>query len=99
LQFVKGGFSFRLNKSLKVKKDQRVRGSLEYQKFKNYVWQSPSGPNAGKLSLQLRTSFIQVQLGSNTSAAKADRSSTFTAGLEGLLHPVVGTSDGESKKA
>jgi putative transposase len=49
IQFVKGGFSFRLNKSLKVKRevwqpsflDRRLRDSLEYQRFKDYVWQNP----------------------------------------------------------
>jgi putative transposase len=49
IQFVKGGFSFQLNKTLKVKRDvwqtsfvdRRVRDSLEYQKFKDYVWQNP----------------------------------------------------------
>ena len=49
MQFVKGGFSFRLNKSLKVKReiwqpsflDRRIRDSLEYQRFKDYIWQNP----------------------------------------------------------
>jgi len=49
LQLIKGGFSFRLNKSLKVKRDvwqtsfldRRVRDSLEYQKYKEYIWQNP----------------------------------------------------------
>jgi putative transposase len=49
LQLIKGGFSFRLNKNLKVKKevwqpsflDRRIRDSLEYQKFKDYIWQNP----------------------------------------------------------
>ena len=49
MQFIKGGFSFRLNKSLKVKRevwqtsfvDRRVRDSLEYHKFKDYIWQNP----------------------------------------------------------
>ena len=49
MQLIKGGFSFQLNKSLKVKKevwqpsflDRRVRDSLEYQKFKDYIWQNP----------------------------------------------------------
>jgi putative transposase len=49
MQFVKGGFSFRLNKTLKVKReawqtsflDRRVRDSLEYQRFKDYIWQNP----------------------------------------------------------
>ena len=48
-QFVKGGFSFQLNKSLKVKTDpwqpsftdRRIRDSLEYERFKNYIWQNP----------------------------------------------------------
>jgi putative transposase len=49
MQFVKGGFSFRLNKNLKVKReiwqpsflDRRVRDCLEYQRFKDYIWQNP----------------------------------------------------------
>ena len=49
MQFVKGGFSFQLNKSLKVKRDfwqpsfvdRRVRDSLEYEKYKDYIWQNP----------------------------------------------------------
>ena len=50
IQFVKGGFSFRLNKSLKVKReiwqtsflDRRIRDSLEYERFKDYIWQNPA---------------------------------------------------------
>jgi hypothetical protein len=46
---VKGGFSFQLNKNLKAKRDiwqpsfidRRVRDSLEYAKFKDYVRQNP----------------------------------------------------------
>jgi putative transposase len=49
MQFVKGGFSFQLNKSLKAKRevwqtsfiDRRVRDSLEYERFKDYIWQNP----------------------------------------------------------
>jgi putative transposase len=49
IQLVKGGFSFQLNKNLKAKRDiwqvsfadRRVRDSLEYAKFKNYIWQNP----------------------------------------------------------
>ena len=49
MQFVKGGFAFRLNKNLRSKKDvwqtsfldRRVRDSLEYQRFKDYIWQNP----------------------------------------------------------
>jgi len=49
MQFVKGGFSFQLNKNLKVKRDiwqpsfadRRVRDSLEYAKFKDYISQNP----------------------------------------------------------
>jgi putative transposase len=49
VQFVKGGFSFQLNKSLKVKRgvwqtsfvDRRVRDSIEYENFKDYIWQNP----------------------------------------------------------
>ena len=49
MQFVKGGFSFQLNKSLKIKRevwqtsfvDRRVRDSLEYERFKDYIWQNP----------------------------------------------------------
>ncbi len=49
MQFVKGSFSFQLNNNLKAKRevwqssflDRRVRDSLEYQKFKDYIWQNP----------------------------------------------------------
>ncbi len=49
IQFIKGGFSFQLNRSLKVKRevwqtsfvDRRVRDSLEYQRFQEYIWQNP----------------------------------------------------------
>jgi putative transposase len=49
MQFIKGGFSFRLNKSLKNKRDvwqpsfldRRVRDSLEFSKYKEYIWQNP----------------------------------------------------------
>src|ERR1700736_1175782 len=49
MQLMKGGFSFRLNKNLRVKRevwqpsfmDRRIRDSLEYQKFKDYIWQNP----------------------------------------------------------
>jgi putative transposase len=49
MQFAKGGFSFRLNKNLRSNRDvwqtsfvdRRVRHSLEYQKFKDYIWQNP----------------------------------------------------------
>ena len=49
MQFIKGGFSFQLNKNLKAKKDiwqpsffdRRIRDSLEYQKYKDYIWQNP----------------------------------------------------------
>jgi putative transposase len=49
MQLIKGGFSFQLNKSLKCKRDiwqpsfldRRVRDSLEYQKYKQYIWENP----------------------------------------------------------
>src|SRR5215468_8337192 len=49
IQFVKGGFSFRLNRSLRIKRDpwqpsfvdRRIRDSFEYAKFKDYIWQNP----------------------------------------------------------
>ena len=49
MQYVKGGFSFQLNKNLKAKRevwqtsfvDRRVRDSLEYAKYKDYIWQNP----------------------------------------------------------
>jgi hypothetical protein len=50
---LKGGFSFQLNKNLKAKRDiwqpsfvdRRVRDSLEYAKFKDYIWQNHSTIN------------------------------------------------------
>jgi putative transposase len=49
MQLVKGGFSFQVNKGLKFKRevwqpsfmDRRIRDSLEYQKYKDYIWQNP----------------------------------------------------------
>jgi putative transposase len=49
MQLVKGGFSFQLNKNLKAKRDiwqpsffdRRIRDSLEYAKYKDYIWQNP----------------------------------------------------------
>jgi len=49
MQLVKGDFSFQLNKNLKTKReiwqpsfaDRRVRDSIEYAKFKDYIWQNP----------------------------------------------------------
>jgi REP-associated tyrosine transposase len=49
MQFIKGGFSFQLNKNLKTKRDpwqpsffdRRIRDSLEYARFKDYIWQNP----------------------------------------------------------
>jgi putative transposase len=49
MQLARGGFSFQLNKGLKVKReiwqpsfmDRRIRDSLEYQKYKDYIWQNP----------------------------------------------------------
>jgi putative transposase len=46
---LKGGFSFQLNKNLKAKRDiwqpsfvdRRVRDSLEYARFKDYIWHNP----------------------------------------------------------
>jgi len=50
MQCVKGGISFQLNKNLKAKidvwqpsfLDRRIRDSLEYAKFKDYIWQNPA---------------------------------------------------------
>ncbi len=47
VQFVKGGFSFQVNNGLKLKRefwqpsfvDRRIRDSIEYQKFQDYIWQ------------------------------------------------------------
>lgn len=49
MQCIKGGFSFHLNKNSGTKRepwqpsfhDRRVRDSLEYQRFKNYIWENP----------------------------------------------------------
>ena len=49
MQLINGGFSFQLNKNLKAKRDvwqpsfmdRRVRDSLEYQRFKDYIRQNP----------------------------------------------------------
>jgi REP-associated tyrosine transposase len=49
MQLVKGGFSFQVNKGLKLRRefwqdsfaDRRIRDSLEYQRYKDYIWQNP----------------------------------------------------------
>lgn len=49
MQFVKGGFSFKVNKGLKLRRefwqpsfvDRRIRDSNEYQRFQDYIWQNP----------------------------------------------------------
>lgn len=49
MQCIKGGFSYQLNKNLGTKRnpwqpsfhDRRVRDSLEYQRFKDYIWRNP----------------------------------------------------------
>ncbi|HET9790557.1 MAG TPA: transposase [Candidatus Angelobacter sp.] len=49
MQFINGGFSFRFNRDLRIRRevwqgsyfDRRVRDSLEYQKYKDYIWQNP----------------------------------------------------------
>jgi putative transposase len=49
MQLIKGRFSFELNRNLKVKRDpwqpsfldRRVRDSLEYERYKEYIWQNP----------------------------------------------------------
>jgi putative transposase len=49
MQFINGGFSFRFNRNLRTRRevwqgsyfDRRVRDSLEYQKYKEYIWQNP----------------------------------------------------------
>jgi putative transposase len=49
MQCIKGGFSFQLNQNLRARKDiwqpsfvdRRIRDSLEYQKYKDYIWQNP----------------------------------------------------------
>ena len=49
MQCIKGGFAFELNKNLQTKRDiwqpsffdRRVRDSLEYARFKDYIWQNP----------------------------------------------------------
>ena len=49
MQCIKGGFSFRLNRNLRARRDpwqpsfqdRRVRDSLEYQRLKDYIWSNP----------------------------------------------------------
>jgi len=49
VQFVKGGFSFRIGQELGTRReiwqtsflDRRVRDSLEYERFRDYIWQNP----------------------------------------------------------
>jgi len=50
MQFVKGGFSFQVNNGLKLRRefwqpsfaDRRIRDSLEYQRYRDYIWQNPA---------------------------------------------------------
>ncbi len=75
IQLVKGGFSFQLNKNLKAKRDvwqpsfvdRRVRDSLEYAEFQDYMaesGQAAPGPDGGGVSIQLGASFVSRQAGS-----------------------------------
>jgi putative transposase len=49
MQLIKGSFSFQFNRNLKFRRepwqpsffDRRVRDSIEYQKYKEYIWQNP----------------------------------------------------------
>ena len=49
MQCIKGGFSFQLNKNLKAKRypwqpsffDRRIRDSVEYARYRDYIWQNP----------------------------------------------------------
>ena len=49
MQCIKGGFSFQFNKNLKAKRypwqpsffDRRIRDSLEYARYRDYIWQNP----------------------------------------------------------
>ena len=49
MQCLKGAFSFQLNKTLKAKRypwqpsffDRRIRDSVEYAKYQDYIWQNP----------------------------------------------------------
>jgi len=101
MQFVKGGFSFELNKSLKAKRDvwqpsffdRRVRDSLEYAEFKRLhlaeSGQVAAGADGGGVSIQLGASFFSRQPGSGTSAAKAGFFISLTAGLKACSTPSV----------
>ena len=48
MQLIKGGFSFRFNQGLKTKRelwqpsfmDRRVRDSVEYERFRDYIWEN-----------------------------------------------------------
>jgi hypothetical protein len=93
MQLVKGGFSFQLNKNLKAKgdiwqpsfADRRVRDSLEYAKYKGYIWQNPVKRGLVRTPEEYPYSsahpYLSRQTGSGTSAAKADFSISVTADL------------------
>jgi REP-associated tyrosine transposase len=82
MQLIKGGFSFQFNKNLKVKRkvwqpsflDRRIRDSLEYQRFKDYIWQNPVKKFLVKTPEEYPYSSAnpRFKLDSGTSAAKAD---------------------------
>ena len=98
MQCIKGGFSFQLNKNLRVKKkdvwqpsflDRRIRDSLEYQKFKDYIWQNPVKRFLPKTPEEYPYSSANpcFQLDPVTSAAEADLFSSFAAGLKSCSSP------------
>jgi putative transposase len=93
MQLVKGGFSFQLNKNLKAKRDiwqpsfadRGVRDSLEYAKYKDYIWQNPVKRGLVRTPEEYPYSSahpsFRGSLDPVPSAAKADFSIGFTAGL------------------
>jgi hypothetical protein len=68
--------------------DQRLARISEVQRLHlAEPGKAVSGQDSGRISLQLGASFISRQAGSGTSAAKADFSFSFTAGLKACSTP------------
>jgi putative transposase len=98
MQLVKGGFSFQLNKNLKAKRDvwqpsfadRRVRDSLEYAKYKDYIWQNPVKQSLVRTPEEYPYSSAQPSFRgrrSGTAAAKAGFSIRLTAGMNACSTP------------
>jgi len=69
--------------------DRRIRDSLEYQKFKDYIWQNPVKRFLARTPGEYPYSSAKSTLptGPRTSAGKADFFSSYTEGLNSCSTP------------